>query len=41
MPHNHGLVHHLAHNFDWAFEVEALTRTHVQLQCDPFLDQLC
>lgn len=41
MPHNHGLLHHLAHNLDWAFEVEALTRTHVQLQCDPFLDQLC
>ena len=34
MPHSHGLLHHLAHNFDWAFEVEALTRTHVQLQCD-------
>ncbi len=34
MPHSHGLLHHLAHNFDWAFEVEALTRAHVQLQCD-------
>ena len=32
MPHSHGLLHHLAHNFDWAFEVEALTRSHVQLQ---------
>lgn len=32
MPHSHGLLHHLVHNFDWAFEVEALTRSHVQLQ---------
>ena len=31
MPHSHGLLHHLVHNFDWAFEVEALTRSHVQL----------
>ena len=31
MPHSHGLLHHLTHNFDGALEVEALTRTHVQL----------
>lgn len=34
MPHSHGLLHHLTHNFDGALEVEALTRSHVQLQCD-------
>ena len=34
MPHHHGFVHHLAHHFDRALEVEALTRSHVQLQCD-------
>jgi hypothetical protein len=34
MPHSHGFPHHFTHNFDWAFEVEALTWTHVQLQCD-------
>ena len=34
MPHSHGLLHHLTHNFDGALEVEALTRTHVQLRCD-------
>ncbi len=34
MPHSHGLLHHLTHNFDGALEVEALTRSHVQLQCN-------
>ena len=34
MPHSHGFLHHFAHNFNWAFEVEALTWAHVQLQCD-------
>ena len=34
MPHSHGLLHHLTHNFDGALEVEALTRAHVQLQCN-------
>jgi len=34
MPHSHGFLHHLTHNFDWALEVEALTWAHVQLQCD-------
>ncbi len=32
MRHSHGLLHHLPHNFDGALEVEALTRSHVQLQ---------
>lgn len=27
-------MHYLAHNFDRTLEVEAITRTHVQLQCD-------
>ena len=26
MPHSHGLLHHLTHNFDGALEVEALTK---------------
>jgi len=34
MPHSDGLLHHLTHNFDGALEVEALTRSHVQLQGD-------
>ncbi len=34
MLHHHGLLYHLAHHFDQALEVEALTRSHVQLQCD-------
>ena len=39
MPHSHGLLHHLAHNLDCEFEVEEITRTHVQLLCDgiPFV----
>lgn len=32
--HSHGPLHHLAHDYDRAFEVEALTRMHVQLQRD-------
>ena len=31
MPHNHGLLHQLPHHLNWAFEVEAFTRAHVQL----------
>lgn len=27
-------MHYLAHNFDRTVEVEAITQTHVQLQCD-------
>lgn len=34
MPHSHGLLHHLTHNFDGALEVEALARSHVQQQRD-------
>lgn len=34
MPHSHGFLHYSTHDFDRAFEVEALTRTHVQLQCN-------
>lgn len=34
MPHNHGFLHHLAHHFDRTLEVEAFTRTHIQLLCD-------
>lgn len=32
MPHSHGFLHYLTHDFDRALEVEALTRTHIQLQ---------
>jgi hypothetical protein len=32
MPHSDGFVHPLAHDFDRALEVEALVRTHIQLQ---------
>jgi hypothetical protein len=32
MQYSHGFLHHLTHNFDWAFETEALMWTHVQLQ---------
>ena len=34
MLHRHGLLHHLAHNFYGTLEVEALTRSHIQLQRD-------
>jgi allantoicase len=34
MPHSHGCLHSLAHDVDRAFEVEAFTRAHVQLQGD-------
>ena len=32
MPHCHGILHDLSHHLDGAFEVEALARSHVQLQ---------
>ena len=32
MPHRHGILHDLSHHLDGAFEVEALARSHVQLQ---------
>ena len=32
MSHSKSLLHHFTHYFDGALEVEALTRTHVQLQ---------
>ena len=32
MPHCHGVLHDLSHHLDGAFEVEALARSHVQLQ---------
>lgn len=34
MPHSHGFLHYFVHDFDRALEVEALARTHVQLQCN-------
>ncbi len=34
MPHSQGFLHHLTHDFDRALKVEALTRTHIQLQCN-------
>ncbi len=34
MPHSHGFLHYFAHDFDRALEIEALTRAHVQLQCN-------
>ena len=34
MPHSHGLLHYFAHDFDRTLEVETLTRTHIQLQCN-------
>jgi hypothetical protein len=34
MQHSHGLLHFFAHDFDRTLEVEALKRTHVQLQCN-------
>ena len=32
MPHSHGCLHYFAHDFDWT--LEALTRTHIQLECN-------
>ena len=29
MPHRHGFLHHLGHEFDQALEVEAFTRAHI------------
>ena len=34
MPHSHGFLHHLAHDFDRALEIEAFTGAHIQLQGD-------
>ena len=34
MPHSQGFLHHLSHDFDRAFEIEALTGAHIQLQGD-------
>ena len=34
MPHSDGFLHYFAHDFDRALEIEALTRAHVQLQCN-------
>ncbi len=34
MPHSHGFLHHLAHDFDRALEIEAFTGAHIQFQGD-------
>ncbi len=34
MTPERGLLHHFAHDLDWAFEIETFSRAHVQLQGD-------